>query len=803
MAQSHENLAAKIQADVENPLRQYPTTSRELQQMGNVSGNLSAIAKELANAQKKAQKLDAKGGSKAEDAKSSVDDATSQWESQAPFVFEQLQALDEARVNHLRDVLTQFQTHELDAIERGRVSAESCLNALLNVETADEIKTFATRAKSQTGSATARRESTLGPSRPAGTNIPPTPPPPRSMDHRGSAASTQDHLAPLPEAPREKKLSGLKRLGTVMGRRKNAAPPPPPSAEKKKERTRSFVPFRRQESSRSFSDLETTGQDLTQTASRDDRASSRHDSERPPQTQESLITDTSSPAPTNGVNTRHAEREAPLPQIAVLQPQNAELPAISPSSPTVEANRRSFQPDPFAQTSDVTSPAEESARNFEIKDQPIPEDASAAQLAMNNIQNQLRMQAQTSGLNRNQASVRGRRDVRNTMFFPGQQPGLPSPATPDLGSPSTPASTLTMPTTATSSTPATTATDTPSDVLTPIKRSLGSGTIPEDASHAVSDSQSIHSAHSMAGLAHHTDLHESGLNASLVETVNTWFSDEGVTRSFVVGEVALAYNRTETTSSSQEVVRLQNFHQLEKCAQNPQFVTTSSGDHQPGTYNVALSSISRSMPTIAFKYQLHMNEANLSAASPLLVTQAWQIIEGQASVILLYSLNPAFGAVAISGTSPIPPPQELILKNVNITVNLDVKSTTGETSAPKAVGAQMMPVQHAQFKKRSSSVVWKFPELLVKPTQERLLVRFMVENNGLAKRGGVDVKFEAHNMLASALGVERLASGGEAATPAADPFADEVEARKSAEGGQRWEDVQSRKVLVSGKYSAM
>lgn len=196
MAQSHENLAAKIQADVENPLRQYPTTSRELQQMGNVSGNLSAIAKELANAQKKAQKLDAKGGSKAEDAKSSVDDATSQWESQAPFVFEQLQALDEARVNHLRDVLTQFQTHELDAIERGRVSAESCLNALLNVETADEIKTFATRAKSQPGPTTTRRESMLGPSRPAGTNIPPTPPPPRSMDYRGSAASTQDHLAP-------------------------------------------------------------------------------------------------------------------------------------------------------------------------------------------------------------------------------------------------------------------------------------------------------------------------------------------------------------------------------------------------------------------------------------------------------------------------------------------------------------------------------------------------------------------------------------------------------------------------------
>jgi len=198
MAQSHETLAAKIQADVEAPLRQYHSTNREMQSMGNIAGNLSSIAKDLTTAQKKAQKLDSKGSNKAGDARSSVDDAHQQWESQAPFVFEQLQALDEARVNHLRDVLTQFQTHELDQVERARASAESCLNALLNLETADEIKTFAARTRGQAGTAATRRDSVPIASRSIGASMPPTPPPPRNanIEQRNSYIGSPDRLSP-------------------------------------------------------------------------------------------------------------------------------------------------------------------------------------------------------------------------------------------------------------------------------------------------------------------------------------------------------------------------------------------------------------------------------------------------------------------------------------------------------------------------------------------------------------------------------------------------------------------------------
>jgi len=156
------------------------------------------LAKDIANAQRKA----AKGGRNAASANSAVEDTTRQWEAQAPYVFEQLQALDETRVNHLRDVLTQFQTHELDSIEKSRASAESILNALLSVETADEIKLFAERATTQRPSLTTRRSSTTPSTTPSSSSLrpPPTPPPPRHTDDRRSQRSIstagQDRLTP-------------------------------------------------------------------------------------------------------------------------------------------------------------------------------------------------------------------------------------------------------------------------------------------------------------------------------------------------------------------------------------------------------------------------------------------------------------------------------------------------------------------------------------------------------------------------------------------------------------------------------
>ena len=136
-----------MDADVERPLREYQSKNKEMQAMSTIQGNLASLCKDLENTQKKVEKT--KSGkpwaSKTANATSDVGHALQQWESQAPYVFERLQALDENRVNHLRDVLTQLQTHELDQIEKCRIGAENCLNVLLNVDTTDEISTFVAR----------------------------------------------------------------------------------------------------------------------------------------------------------------------------------------------------------------------------------------------------------------------------------------------------------------------------------------------------------------------------------------------------------------------------------------------------------------------------------------------------------------------------------------------------------------------------------------------------------------------------------------------------------------------------------
>jgi hypothetical protein len=122
---------------------------REMQNMHTMSANLSTIAKELEEAQERADKLTKKGGKastiKVDTATAKLESASQQWESQAPFIFETLQALDEQRCNHLRDVLTQLQTHEVDHADRLKATANDVLNTVLEISTPREIETFAQR----------------------------------------------------------------------------------------------------------------------------------------------------------------------------------------------------------------------------------------------------------------------------------------------------------------------------------------------------------------------------------------------------------------------------------------------------------------------------------------------------------------------------------------------------------------------------------------------------------------------------------------------------------------------------------
>lgn len=179
--------------------------------MTTMSANLSAIAKELEDAKEKADKLTRKGGKasalKVDQATARLESATGQWESQAPFILETLQALDEQRCNHLRDVLTQLQTHEVDQADRLRATANDALTTILEADTSKEVENFATRAtggrlkierRTGTGSIertpTATRQSSVGNVQPPSTADSSLAPPPTAASFNDDDRS--DHSTP-------------------------------------------------------------------------------------------------------------------------------------------------------------------------------------------------------------------------------------------------------------------------------------------------------------------------------------------------------------------------------------------------------------------------------------------------------------------------------------------------------------------------------------------------------------------------------------------------------------------------------
>lgn len=283
-----------------------------------------------------------------------------------------------------------------------------------------------------------------------------------------------------------------------MGRRKSTAPPAPhQTSNEEKRKTRSFVPFRRGDSSRSFQDLEASPPNLTPTASQDypmPPPERRHEPAVRVQSEDRVpVTLTNGLGPSQSIeapqaeaaSTQHAPSENQLPP--PLQPtfQEPPAPATPAKDPITQAQR------------DATAAAlsgDDSSRNFQIRDQPIQEDESEAQMALSSIANQLRTQAQYSGINRVQGSMRGRRDVRNTMFIPND--ALDSiPAVPQSGPP------IAIPGALTS---------TENILASPIQRPPVAPALHED--HGVgSDTTSIYSARSLGVLV----IMQSSMNLDL------------------------------------------------------------------------------------------------------------------------------------------------------------------------------------------------------------------------------------------------------------------------------------------------
>ncbi|KAI9756429.1 MAG: hypothetical protein M4579_003851 [Chaenotheca gracillima] len=762
IASSHQLLAQKIEVDVERPLRDFASKNREMLAMSTIQGNLGAMAKEVEIALDKAEKLKKKGGKsstgKVAAASSEVERATSQWDSQAPFVFENLQAVDETRLNHLRDVLTQFQTHEVDQVERNRVTAEQCLNALLNVETADEIQTYVARMtteRSRTEEPRTRSMATASLAPPTATS---------TNDDRASQISRSSAGGPTSGAIqeiRQEKPSGLKRLGTVIGRRRHHAPPPPPPQDRAtspaKRSVHRFGSFGRSRDDQQAPSPGASAPSLAASPPRRDRIETQPLDAISP-LQESGGTESTR---LNGEPALQAPLEPTIERRETGDARNGDLAPIDENFGArpvpVQKDSEGFAIPPSS--NDAISQAEREAAGenlqpqykLDIRKDPIQEEGQDAETALANVASTLRSQQAVP--RRQGGTARGRRDVRNTIF-------VPSPQSPEPGTGEMPSG------------------------HSPFKTSR-SGTLSlED--NAASDTQSVRSARSLSSLTtatvRHPDLHQPGLNSSVVETISAWFERGQVTKAVAIGEMALAYNPTNmATPSSSESIRLENFAALEKVAPNPTFVTQTP--ERSGEYQIDLSNIIKT--TVAFKYQVHLEDNSLATSAPLTIVPSWKIEPNQTSVILSYSLNPSFA---------LPPGQTLDMHNVIISIDLQGNKALTCQSKPPCV-----------FLKDKALLYWRLGDITLEAnaTPSKLLARISTETEGTP--GSVEARWEIGGQQATYLGSGLKLSQSNVDAPGAnapgpvDPFADESVA---ASPNTAWKEVPSVRKLVSGKYVA-
>jgi hypothetical protein len=224
LAQSHQTFAHNIEVDIEKPLREFTNSDPRYRSLSTkVIHNIQRTAKEVDEAQKKADKLTDRGSKapaeKVADAITDLERARGDWNSEAPLVFESLQEVDEARWDHFKNSLIQLETYASDMSNSNSTAITECLNTLLEVQTEDEIAQYSIRAPTAVLPATARerRMSQANPSNlSASTTLaPPVPTLPEDMRSQRSAS--------IQEKP--KKESVFKRMKTVVkGRRQSVHP---------------------------------------------------------------------------------------------------------------------------------------------------------------------------------------------------------------------------------------------------------------------------------------------------------------------------------------------------------------------------------------------------------------------------------------------------------------------------------------------------------------------------------------------------------------------------------------------------
>ncbi|KAK3671815.1 Suppressor of Profilin deletion [Recurvomyces mirabilis] len=854
-ADAHSSLAAKIEVDVEQPLREFVSTNREMQAMSTIQGNLASMAKDITRAKDKADKLQGRGeraeSGKIANASSELDHAESQWQSQAPYVFENLQAVDEARINRLRDVLTQFQTHEVDLVQKNQTTAEHCLNVLLSLQTEDEIRTFALRSVQGKPRPASRAPRPSVPTTPSASRAPTG-----NSNTLAPTLSQSDNISQrsgsVQEDKKKSRFGGaLKRLGTTVGGRKRESRMPPglaPMAESPEKKSKS--PFNSiggrfgKQKHQNLDDIETS----VDTPSRE--------RPRPPLRMGSEMFESSSAAqPTSpnaarGLESSHvnggtaaalsALEGAPrLPPIMANGGHQGDLADLEPPKPTQpepvpmaetqrDAEGYSLPPqtlDPISQAqADAAAAGEGSspAFNVNIRNAPIQDESTDSHAALTSMASTLSPPPFVAS---KVGTVRGRRN-RPVSTIAGGAPMTESPAaqpSPSILPPTTFAPPSAPPPSA-APVQAEQARDAfPSPPQAPAAHQSSLPSIPQSPGAAIGVVGAVGAAGAAAGVAAGGfSPFSSTTNQPLPFRPESAAGDTGSIRSGrsltstssqvmkhpELTETGLNSSVVETVSARFENGKLTSSSLIGEIAlaYNPANFNSPFGSETIRLENFA--SLEKVAPNPAFisptatgkegEYTL-----NLSSLAKTQVAFKYQIQSEASAAHTPLLVTPAF---------KIEPTQASIIVAYNLHPDFHLHGRTSLTlsnvvlaltlDGAKASGCQSKPM--GSFSRERNLIYWQLGDVTVSAgsAPQKLLARFTTDSEAVG--GSVEARWEIGGeevmMLGSGLAVS-VSGQPSGAADGSDPFADEEGA---AAGGLTavWRGVRGVKKLASGAYTA-
>lgn len=407
-----------------------------------------------------------------------------------------------------------------------------------------------------------------------------------------------------------------------------------------------------------------------------------------------------------------------------------------------------------------------------IQNRPVAEeDPEAKQAALSNVANSLKMGPAT----KRSGTIRGRRDVRNTIY-------QPAPSIGDATGGSSFGSAAAGNSFASSTGPA----------------AIPAAFTSETSVAGVSDNQSVRSGASLgSSFAHmkHPDMTGPGLNSSIVESVSANFDDGVIKSATIAGEIAFVHNGAEpgdsksmfisllthitnhaNTHTAHETIKINNFPRLEKIGPNRIFVQNASPD-QPDQFSLDLSHINKT--STAFSYRVFSDSSDppsLAGYAPLQLKPAWKPQGDKLGLLLQYNLNPT-----CSLTGPV------TLHNVVFVA----------TYSGRASGAQTKP--SGTHVKDKHLVYWRLGDVTLTADTQKIVCRILGADGVEPTPGHVEARWEyaapaeTGAALASGISVSRLDDKGKGKAKSEDPFGDEADK-------QMWLDVPLVTKLVSGKY---